>query len=85
MAGPSGRQPTTAVVDEEVEVIVVDEDEPSDFAESGSAQLSSSYRLSRSQVTEDVLDGYMVEGLISPEVRLACRAPGHEEVPTPEP
>lgn len=65
-------------------MIDVDGDELGDFAESGPARLPSSYHLGRSQVTEDVLDGYVEEGLISSEVRLACRVPGHEEVPAPK-
>lgn len=75
LPGPSARDPMSAVADEEVEVVMVD-DEPGDFAESRPVQLPSSYRLGRSQVTEEALNGYMVEGLIILEVREACRAPG---------
>lgn len=36
-------------------------------------------------MTKEVLDGYGTNGLFSAGVRQACRAPGHEEVPLPEP
>lgn len=76
------------VVDEgvgnDVEVVVIDEEEVGDFVESGALRLPSSYRLGRSQVTEVVLDDYVKDGLISPVVHRACRAPGWEEVPAPE-
>lgn len=80
---PSEVRTMATGADEDVEVVVIDE-EPGDFSESGSARLPSNYQLSRSQVTEEILDEYVKDGLMSPAVRLACRAPRREEVSAPK-
>lgn len=51
--------------DDDFEVVVVDDDEIGDFAELGPARLLSSYCFGRSHMNEEVLDGYVEDGLIS--------------------
>lgn len=63
---------------------VADEEVADSGSNLGVARLSSSFRFGRSRVTEEALDGYVTDGLFSAAVRLACRARGREEVPTPE-
>lgn len=70
--------------EEDVEVVVVDDDKPGECAESGPTRLPSSYRLGRSCVTEETLDRFVEDGLLSLDVRLGCRAPRQEEISAPE-
>lgn len=78
-------QARTASGEEDVEVVILDDEEAGKGAESSPGNVGSSYHLGRSQVTESALDSYVVEGLLSSAARDACRAPGREETPRPEP
>ena len=46
--------------------------------------MPTTYRLGRSRVTDETLDEYVERGLLKALLRSLCRAPGREEVPSPE-
>jgi hypothetical protein len=85
--------PSCVVVEEtETDVEIVEGGEegetigPTPVAHHGQVDLEpATYRLGRSKVTETVLDEYMADGLLHRTMRNWCRAPGHEEMPQPEP
>lgn len=85
LVGTSGHRSESALAEEEVEVVILDEEEVGEGAETIPGDVPSSYRLGRSRVTEETLDSYVVEGLLNPDAREACRGPGREETPQPEP
>lgn len=72
-----------------LEVVDEEKDDEGEVAESEANvepfRLPPSYWLGRSQVTEESLDRYMADGLISSQIRSLCRATEQEEVPEPKP